>query len=160
MTTRYRRRRDHLVQAPTTYLPDWRVTGTSAGLHLLVHPAYATDEETALAALAQRCGLDARPLGDYAILHQARCGLVIGYGHQHPDRLEHTGNFGDSRFLGPDEPRTDVSLGSHPLEDAHPVVDVGEVGSDHRGYVSAGHLAAVSKVDPLAGPGAHNGAWA
>ncbi|MBA2695213.1 MAG: PLP-dependent aminotransferase family protein [Actinobacteria bacterium] len=86
MTTRYRTRRDHLVQALATHLPDWTVTGTSAGLHLMVHPGRKYDE-AALAALAQRCGLDARPLSQYAIRSPDRPGLVIGYGHQHTGHL-------------------------------------------------------------------------
>lgn len=86
LSMRYRTRRDHLVRALSTHLPDWTVTGTSAGLHLLAHALQAYDE-VALAALAQRCGLDARPLGHYAIRPPDRPGLIIGYGHQRPDRL-------------------------------------------------------------------------
>jgi GntR family transcriptional regulator/MocR family aminotransferase len=86
MTTRYRARRDRLVHEITTRLPGWSVTGTAAGLHLLVHPPRGCDE-AALAALAQRCGLDARPLRQYAVRELDRPGLVIGYGLQRPDAL-------------------------------------------------------------------------
>jgi GntR family transcriptional regulator/MocR family aminotransferase len=87
MAIRYRARRDALVTAIAEHLPDWSVTGTSAGLHLVVHPPTGSGE-VALAALAQRCGLDARPLGHYAAADLDRPGLVIGYGHRHPDALE------------------------------------------------------------------------
>ncbi len=83
--SRYRERRDTLVSAFRALLPDWRVTGTAAGLHVLVHPPPDADE-TEAARLAQKCGLDARPLSRYAVA-TIRPGLVIGYGHQRPDTL-------------------------------------------------------------------------
>nr|MBA2528446.1 PLP-dependent aminotransferase family protein [Euzebyales bacterium] len=86
MAAHYRTRRDRLVTAIATHLPDWEVTGTAAGLHLLLRPPSHFDEHD-LAALAQRCGLDARPLRDYAFRERDRPGLVIGYGHRHPDAL-------------------------------------------------------------------------
>jgi GntR family transcriptional regulator/MocR family aminotransferase len=86
MATRYCARRDALVTAVTTHLPEWTVTGTAAGLHLVVRPPPGFDE-VALAALAQRCGLDARPLGRYAIREPDRTGLVVGYRHRRPDAL-------------------------------------------------------------------------
>jgi GntR family transcriptional regulator/MocR family aminotransferase len=86
MTTLYRARRDRLVTAIATRLPGWTVTGTAAGLHLLVHLPLECDE-AALSASAQQCGLDARPLSQYAIAKPGRAGLVIGYGHQRPDAL-------------------------------------------------------------------------
>lgn len=82
---RYRERRNSLVATFRTQLPGWLVTGTAAGLHILVHPPHTADEvETA--RLAQRCGLDARPLGEYAVAG-TRPGLVIGYGRQRPEAL-------------------------------------------------------------------------
>lgn len=86
MATRYRQRRDRLVTAIATHLPDWAVTGTSAGLHLVVRPQPESDE-VGLAALAQRCGLDARPLRHYGMTELDRAGLVIGYGHRQPEGL-------------------------------------------------------------------------
>jgi GntR family transcriptional regulator/MocR family aminotransferase len=83
---RYRAARDRLVGEITARLPGWTVTGTAAGLHLVVHPPAGSDEG-ALAALAQRCGLDARPLRGYASGAFDGTGLVIGYGHQRPDAL-------------------------------------------------------------------------
>jgi GntR family transcriptional regulator/MocR family aminotransferase len=86
MAVRYRARRDRLVAAIAAHLPHWEVTGTAAGLHLLVRPP-ADGDEAELGALAQRCGLDARRLREYAVTPPDRPGLVIGYGHRHPDAL-------------------------------------------------------------------------
>jgi GntR family transcriptional regulator/MocR family aminotransferase len=61
------------------------VTGTAAGLHLVLHTPGGDDE--ALARQAQACGLDARALSRYALESPRRPGLVIGYGHQAPARL-------------------------------------------------------------------------
>jgi GntR family transcriptional regulator / MocR family aminotransferase len=83
---RYRERRDRLVAALAKHLPDWTVTGTAAGLHLVVHSP-PTSDEAALAELAVRAGLDARPLSRYALNPLVEPGLVIGYGHQRPDAL-------------------------------------------------------------------------
>jgi len=81
----YRRRRDHLVAAVAACLPDWEVTGTAAGLHLVLHPPAGHDET--LAQQAQTCGLDARPLSRYTLGSPRRTGLVVGYGHQPPGTL-------------------------------------------------------------------------
>ncbi len=75
----YRHRRDALVDAVATHLPGWHVAGTAAGLHGVLHPPAGDDE--AAAALAQACGLDARPLSGYCV-DTRRQGLVVGYGHQ------------------------------------------------------------------------------
>jgi GntR family transcriptional regulator/MocR family aminotransferase len=85
MAVEYRHRRDHLVAAVASSLPDWDVTGTAAGLHLVLHTPGGDDE--ALARQAQACGLDARALSRYALESPRRPGLVIGYGHQAPARL-------------------------------------------------------------------------
>jgi GntR family transcriptional regulator/MocR family aminotransferase len=83
---RYRERRDRLVAELGRRLPSWTVTGTAAGLHLVVHLPSAVDEAETV-RLAQRCGLDARPLSSYAATAPDRSGLVIGYGHQRTDAL-------------------------------------------------------------------------
>lgn len=83
MTIRYRALRDHLVAELADRLPDWSVTGTAAGLHMVIHPPDGSDEVT-LARIAQQAGLDARPLGGYAIRGTGRPGLVVGYGHLRP----------------------------------------------------------------------------
>jgi GntR family transcriptional regulator / MocR family aminotransferase len=85
-TKRYRAQRDRLVAELAAHLPDWTVTGTAAGLHLVVHPPSGRDEAE-LASVARRGGLDARPLGFYAMSQLDRRGLVIGYGRQRPDAL-------------------------------------------------------------------------
>jgi GntR family transcriptional regulator/MocR family aminotransferase len=85
MAVEYRRRRDHLVAAVTASLPGWDVTGTAAGLHLVLHPPGGDDE--ALAGQAQACGLDARALSRYSLGSPRWPGLVVGYGHQPPARL-------------------------------------------------------------------------
>lgn len=84
--TLHRARRDRFVRAIAEHLPAWTVTGTAAGLHAVVHPPGDADE-LALAHLAQECGLDARPLGEYTVTVGSRPGLVVGYGHQRPDAL-------------------------------------------------------------------------
>jgi GntR family transcriptional regulator / MocR family aminotransferase len=86
MTVRYRALRDRLVSELADRLADWTVTGTEAGLHLVVHPP-AEHNEGALAAAAQRCGLDARPLGRYSVAALDEPGLVIGYGLLRPDAI-------------------------------------------------------------------------
>jgi GntR family transcriptional regulator / MocR family aminotransferase len=83
---RYRARRDRLVADLAAHLPRWSVSGTAAGLHLVAHLPAGSDEDE-VAELAQRCGLDARPLHGYAARPLDRAGLVIAYGHQTPDAL-------------------------------------------------------------------------
>lgn len=80
MTFRYRTLRDGLVRELAGRLPEWAVRGTAAGLHLVVHPPFGSDEHM-LARIAQRAGLDARPLSRYAVGPFERPGLVVGYGH-------------------------------------------------------------------------------
>ena len=78
-------RRPRAGAAVASSLPDWDVTGTAAGLHLVLHAPGGDDE--ALARQAQACELDARALSRYALESPSRPGLVIGYGHQAPARL-------------------------------------------------------------------------
>jgi GntR family transcriptional regulator / MocR family aminotransferase len=85
MAVEYRRRRDRLVEVVAAAFPDWEVSGAAAGLHLLLHPP--TDNTEAVAATAQACGLDARPLSRYSIRPCPPQGLVVGYGHQPPDTI-------------------------------------------------------------------------
>ncbi len=86
MSTKYRRRRDRLVAELAARLPTWEVTGTAAGLHLLLRPPGDLDE-AATASLLQRCGLDARPLRDYRVATVGPTGLVVGYAHRRSDAL-------------------------------------------------------------------------
>jgi GntR family transcriptional regulator/MocR family aminotransferase len=87
MTVAYRGRRDRLVSSVERLLPGWKVSGTAAGLHLVLHPDHDNDVEL-LAPIAQECGLDARPLCRYSLRAGGRPGLVVGYGHQRADSLE------------------------------------------------------------------------
>lgn len=82
---RYRARRDRLVGAVAACLPGWQISGTAAGLHVVVCPPDGADD-VALASLARRCGLDAQPLSRYTVAED-RAGLVIGYGTLRPDAL-------------------------------------------------------------------------
>jgi GntR family transcriptional regulator / MocR family aminotransferase len=86
MAVQHRRRRDRLVAAFTEAMPTWRVTGTAAGLHLVVHLPDG-HHEVAVATAAQRCGLDARPLANCAVEARGAPGLVVGYGHLSPTAL-------------------------------------------------------------------------
>ncbi|MEV6350295.1 PLP-dependent aminotransferase family protein [Actinoplanes sp. NPDC051851] len=82
---RQRRRRDALLAALREHLPQARVTGIAAGLHVLV----TFDEEipdTFLAATAAAHGVRLQALG----LHRQEAGpsgLVLGYAAHPPDRL-------------------------------------------------------------------------
>ncbi|HEX3814615.1 MAG TPA: PLP-dependent aminotransferase family protein [Mycobacteriales bacterium] len=77
---RYRSRRDALVAALATALPDYRVTGTAAGLHVLVRLPAGSDPATVVAAAAAR-GLAVADLARYRIRPSADSGLVLGYGN-------------------------------------------------------------------------------
>ena len=85
MASTYRRRRDRLAAAVATHLPGWETTGSAAGLHVVLRPP--SGDEDGLAVLAQRCGLDARPLGPYAMTASRQPGLVVGFGHQRAGSL-------------------------------------------------------------------------
>jgi GntR family transcriptional regulator/MocR family aminotransferase len=85
-TRTHRRARDRLVAALADRLPDWRVSGAAAGLHLVAAPP--AGDEAAIAQAASEAGLDARPLGAYAIAPTDGPALVIGYGHQRPEHLD------------------------------------------------------------------------
>jgi GntR family transcriptional regulator / MocR family aminotransferase len=76
----YGRRRDVLVAALGERLPDCRVEGVAAGLHLLLRLPDGADEAAAVAALAER-RVRIRGLDGYRL--EARTGapaLVVGYG--------------------------------------------------------------------------------
>jgi predicted enzyme related to lactoylglutathione lyase len=74
----YRRRRDALVGALRRYLPQARVAGVAAGLHLAVYLPEGTDEAAALAAARGR-GIGTAGLSE----HRTQPGppaLLLGYG--------------------------------------------------------------------------------
>lgn len=76
---RHRRRRDAMIDAIRTHLPDAVVHGAAAGLHLMItFGADADFPDTALAAAALARGVKVQPLSWHS--HRAqRPGLVLGY---------------------------------------------------------------------------------
>jgi GntR family transcriptional regulator / MocR family aminotransferase len=78
----YRRRRDSLLAALHDYLPDLRVEGVAAGLHLLLElPRGASDR--VIADEARRAGIAVTPLSAFRLAPAQKGGLVIGYGRLH-----------------------------------------------------------------------------
>jgi GntR family transcriptional regulator/MocR family aminotransferase len=74
----YHRRRDALLAAMSTLLPDFRPTGISAGLHLLAWlPEDLDDRELVSAAARRGVGIDA--LAPHRIRPSARGGVIFGY---------------------------------------------------------------------------------
>ena len=82
---RQRRRRDAVVAALRAYLPDARVQGVAAGLHLVVGLPDGVDD-AAVAERALAAGVAVQPLS-YHRLRPGPPGLVIGYAAVTPDRL-------------------------------------------------------------------------
>jgi GntR family transcriptional regulator/MocR family aminotransferase len=82
---RQRRRRDALLQGLREHLPQARVEGVAAGLHLLITlPSPADDTE--LAARLEAAGVRTHPLSWHRQL-DGPPGLVLGYAALPPDRL-------------------------------------------------------------------------
>jgi len=75
----YRDRRDALAAALATRLPEARVSGAAAGLHLLVHLAAGADAG-AVAARARAAGVRVVSLDAYQV-EPGPPGLVLGYGN-------------------------------------------------------------------------------
>jgi GntR family transcriptional regulator / MocR family aminotransferase len=76
----YRRRRDALVQALATELPQLRTLGVAGGLHLTLQLPPGSDSDR-VAEAARSEGVDIRPLSFYAHTPIAQePGLVLGYG--------------------------------------------------------------------------------
>jgi GntR family transcriptional regulator / MocR family aminotransferase len=76
----YRERRDRLVEALEARLPECRVTGVAAGLHLLLRLPPGTDEAAIVQALAAR-RVRIRGLDSYRLTPvPGQPALVIGYG--------------------------------------------------------------------------------
>jgi len=83
--SRHRARRDALLDALRTHLPEASVRGVAAGLHLLVTLPESVDDDAAAAELRD-AGVLVHPLS----WHRRRPGppgLVIGYAAHPPDRL-------------------------------------------------------------------------
>ncbi|HEU4349976.1 MAG TPA: PLP-dependent aminotransferase family protein, partial [Actinoplanes sp.] len=82
---RQRRRRDALLAGLREHLPQARVEGVAAGLHLLI-TLPGTDDDTVLAERIAVTGVRVHPLS----WHRHRPGvpgLVMGYAAHTPDRL-------------------------------------------------------------------------
>ncbi len=80
MRNEYRSRRDSLLRELETALPDCRVLGIAAGLHVLVElPAGCEEQQVAAAAKARRVSV--RALRDFKLQPDERPpSLVLGYG--------------------------------------------------------------------------------
>jgi GntR family transcriptional regulator / MocR family aminotransferase len=83
----YRHRRDAVVQALARHLPQARVSGVAAGLHLVVELPDGVDD-LAVAAAARAEGLGPLPLSPLRLRPGGRPGLVIGYAAHSPNELD------------------------------------------------------------------------
>ncbi len=77
---RFRARRDLLVRTLGAQLPEARVAGTAAGLHILLHLPDGTDTPGAVRTAAA-AGLRVADLDDYRVQDAADRALVLGYGN-------------------------------------------------------------------------------
>ncbi|MFG1805120.1 PLP-dependent aminotransferase family protein [Streptomyces sp. NPDC049040] len=77
---RFRSRRDLLLDTLATRLPQARVDGTAAGLHVLLHLPPGTDAREAVRAAAA-AGLRLTDLDGYRMTPSADRALVLGYGN-------------------------------------------------------------------------------
>ncbi|MCE6998222.1 PLP-dependent aminotransferase family protein [Saccharothrix sp. S26] len=77
---RFRTRRDLLLTTLATELPRARVSGTAAGLHVLLHLPDDTDTGAAVRAAAS-AGLRLVDLDDYRVRRSSDRALVLGYGN-------------------------------------------------------------------------------
>ena len=82
---RYRQRRDALISVLAQELPQWKVRGVAAGLHVLVDLPPGTDED-ALTATAATQGVRVQPLGPLRFA-PGPPGIVLGYAALTPGRL-------------------------------------------------------------------------
>jgi GntR family transcriptional regulator / MocR family aminotransferase len=78
----YRRRRDVLIAELAAQLPDLRVEGVAAGVHLLARLPLDLDDVRVVEAAAAR-GLRVEALSPHAITPVPSSGLVLGYGRVH-----------------------------------------------------------------------------
>ena len=77
---RFRARRDLLVRTLGVEVPEGRVAGTAAGLHILLHLPPGTDTRGTVRAAATG-GLRLADLDDYRTKRSAERALVLGYGN-------------------------------------------------------------------------------
>jgi GntR family transcriptional regulator/MocR family aminotransferase len=74
----YRRRRDALLRALRSRLPDLEPSGIAAGLHLVAYLPPWLDEAALVEAAAAR-GVAVHPLAPYRLSGEGRPGLIFGY---------------------------------------------------------------------------------
>ncbi|MPZ81629.1 MAG: aminotransferase class I/II-fold pyridoxal phosphate-dependent enzyme [Actinophytocola sp.] len=77
---RFRSRRDVLVRTLGAQVPQGRVAGTAAGLHILLHLPNDTDTSATVRAAATN-GLQLNDLDDYRTKPSTERALVLGYGN-------------------------------------------------------------------------------
>jgi GntR family transcriptional regulator/MocR family aminotransferase len=77
---RFRARRDLLVRTLAAQVPEGRVAGTAAGLHILLHLPDRIDTHATVQAAAA-AGLRLADLDDYRSKRSAEKALVLGYGN-------------------------------------------------------------------------------
>ena len=82
MRLRYRRRRDVLVNALATELPEVEVRGIAAGLHLVAVLPRGVDEQRVLMEARAR-GIALSGLGEHSIRPRSEHGLLLGYAASH-----------------------------------------------------------------------------
>jgi GntR family transcriptional regulator/MocR family aminotransferase len=83
--TAYRRRRDALLSAVSTFLPAWQPIGVAAGLHVVLRLPDDVSDSVVSQRLADH-GIHAPALSGYTRLGTYP-GLVLGYAATTPDRL-------------------------------------------------------------------------
>ncbi|MFJ1806798.1 MULTISPECIES: PLP-dependent aminotransferase family protein [unclassified Streptomyces] len=77
---RFRSRRDLLVRTLGAQVPEGRVAGTAAGLHILLHLPDGSDTQAAVRS-ATTAGLRLADIGDYRAEPSTKRALVLGYGN-------------------------------------------------------------------------------
>ena len=84
--TIYRRRRDILIAELRAQLPDLRIEGVAAGLHLLVRLPADVDDIRVVEAAATR-GVRVEAVSSHCIASVRNGGLVLGYGRLHESAI-------------------------------------------------------------------------
>ena len=82
----YRKRRDRLLAAFATHLPELPIGGVAAGLHIVVELPRGVND-AAVAAKAARLGVRVPPLSSFTVNPSDRTGLVVGYGRLHESAI-------------------------------------------------------------------------
>jgi GntR family transcriptional regulator / MocR family aminotransferase len=78
----YKKRRDRLLSALAKHLPELKVDGVAAGVHVLLRLPPGVSDRT-IADAASNEGIAVPPLSAFRIRASDRGGLVIGYGRLH-----------------------------------------------------------------------------